>query len=90
MRTMKILLLEETPPRMWRKLDAGVDKFKQYRNTSTHVEKTGIEQDHATAFEKHLHARGENLQKLPVFVYLGRNTSTHVEKTPRYSVGLYK
>ena len=55
-----LLIVEETPPRTWRKPAPCVSTDRRRGNTSTHVEKTHFHAVGVSSCEKHLHARGEN------------------------------
>ena len=53
-------LVQETPPRTWRKQGLEVFEWYSMRNTYTHVEKTEKTANKNDTRKKHLHARGEN------------------------------
>ena len=66
----------ETPPRTWRKLLLRYNFSPLARNTSTHVEKTRDGVGPRCGDGKHLHARGENSEKL-------RKSPVMIETPPR-------
>ncbi len=68
--------LWETPPHAWRRQGrAGADGF-EHGNTSTCVEKTTLQSCRLRLCGKHLHVRGEDLDKVP-------ETGTWLETPPR-------
>ena len=54
----------ETPPRTWRRPTALTESIDRLGNTSTDVEKTHLRCVFLQVFEKHLHGRGEDANRL--------------------------
>ena len=71
----------ETPPRTWRRRRAQRETTKGSRNTSTDVEKTPSAFFELCCFRKHLHGRGEDVERVCNLSDELGNTSTDVEKT---------
>ena len=59
-KTRKRAVGEETPPRMWRKLQSSACESSSFGNTSTYVEKTLKTAISPSIIQKHLHVCGEN------------------------------
>ncbi len=66
----------ETPPHAWRRQWRASDSSWRLRNTSTCVEKTTLQSCRLRLCGKHLHVRGEDLDKVP-------ETGTWLETPPR-------
>ena len=54
----------ETPPRAWRRSHRQNCRFVKVRNTSTCVEKIVTGRFSLSVFQKHLHVRGEDSEKI--------------------------
>ena len=71
---LKIRILQETPPRTWRKRDHAFRQPATVGNTSTDVEKTASESGKPASNRKHLHGRGEDA--------VGRHSFCGAAETP--------